>query len=202
MDERKILAELLSCATKDHERLADSLLLRYKKLARLAEADLDHLSVITEDMPLAIYIKLSVAFASRRVIDSFKFGKRHTGEEIEQYFKALYLGASVETVYILSKDEKGRVISCDHVGDGTVNGIDILPRKLLEIAIKRGAKSVIIAHNHPGGTSKPSEDDYASIARIKSLLFSSGIDVESGLVVSSYGISHIEESYLCRLLEL
>ena len=40
-----------------------------------------------------------------------------------------------------------------------MNSSEILPRKAIEVAIGRGASSVAITHNHPGGVPSPSIDD-------------------------------------------
>ena len=67
-------------------------------------------------------------------------------------------------------DDKGRVKSFEFVCEGTVNATSILPRKLLEVMIKRNARDAILAHNHPYGVATPSAEDVDTTVRIASLL--------------------------------
>ncbi len=42
---------------------------------------------------------------------------------------------------------------------GTIDRATVYPRKVIEAALKRGAASVVLAHNHPNGSISPSEHD-------------------------------------------
>ena len=111
-------------------------------------------------------------------------GKKHTAEEIENYFKAFFFGASVETVAVMSIDSQDRVVAVDKAGEGTVNFSNVMPRKILEIAKRRKAKRVVIAHNHPGGYPTPSDDDVASSRMLSEMLFASGLELSASYVVA------------------
>ena len=180
-----ILKELLSRVYADGEIGADALIEKFGNLIGAFEADVESLSeALSGDLHAAVYIKLCAAVISRRGCDAFKLGRRHTEEEICEYLTYLFFGLSDETVYLLSLDGEGRVTASDKVGDGTVNVSNILPRKVLDLARKRGARSVIIAHNHPGGYAKPSDDDTSATAFLSSLLISSGVGLEAHYVVA------------------
>lgn len=47
------------------------------------------------------------------------------------------------------------------VAVGTLNQVEVHARDVFREAIKRNARSVIVAHNHPSGKIKPSSDDHA-----------------------------------------
>ena len=180
-----VIFELLSPLTKDSGEISERLTERYTSFNEIAEADTDALAEATGgDGSVALYIKLAVALASRRVCDVFKFGKRHTAEEVENYLKHLFFGLPVETVYILSIDKNGKAVACDKVAEGTVNFSNVTPRKLLEVARRRGACEVIIAHNHPGGYAQPSNDDIAATELLRELLSASDIRLVNHYVVA------------------
>ena len=111
-----------------------------------------------------------MSLRSRAGADSFKLGRKHTDGEIVSLFKSLFFSLPNETVYLLLLDEKGRVRSCEFVCEGTVNASSILPRKLLELMIKKNCRDAILAHNHPYGYARPSAEDVDTTARIASLL--------------------------------
>ena len=68
------------------------------------------------NMNTALLIKLVAYSQARRITDNFKFGEMHTELELREFIGALFLGASVETVYVLLLDEAGRVISAEPWG--------------------------------------------------------------------------------------
>ena len=46
------------------------------------------------------------------------------------------------------------------IGEGTVKEASVHPRHVVEEAIRHRAASVILSHNHPAGTAKPSQPDH------------------------------------------
>lgn len=174
-DFKERLASVLAYASKDCDAAVIAIEERFSTVRSLLTASLDELSEIPGlGEQGAFLLRLSFELGARRVIDRFKFGKSHTEEEIIEYFKARFLCKTNETVYCMFLDERERAISCDFITEGTVSASDPLPRRMLEIAIKRRAKYVIVAHNHPGGISKSSPSDIRVTADIANLLLSSG----------------------------
>lgn len=179
------LIEILSHAVKDPTEMASKLSNHYNSFVALAEADIEDIALTLDgDKSTALYLKLSLALVSRRKCDKFAFKKKHTKEETEDYLKAFFFGVSVETIVIISIDSSDKVIACDKVSEGTVNFSNVLPRRVLEIAIKRGARKIIIAHNHPGGYAIPSDDDLSSTKMLSEILSVSGVSVASSYVVA------------------
>ena len=181
------LAEYLSFSMKreDAERAAVGLSRKYGTLGVLFSSSLDELAS-TEGMndQSALSVKLLGYIYSRSVTDSFKLGRVHTEEEIREYFTALFLGLSIETVYCLSLDERGRAVASDYLGEGTVNSTEIYPRRVLECASRNRAKSIILAHNHPKGTVCASAEDKAATEYIKCVLRDAGIKLVAHYLVS------------------
>ena len=187
------LKELLSFVSKDSAMLLDTLAERYGGFRGITEADMDGIAdTLGGDFKSAFYIKLCMALVSRRGCDRFKFGKKHSDAEISEYLKYLFFGLADETVYFLSFDSSGRTVSCDRVGEGTVNISNVLPRKVLDVARKRGAARVALAHNHPGGYAKASEDDVSTTVILSGILESSGIELTAHYVVSGAECARID----------
>jgi len=53
----------------------------------------------------------------------------------------------------------------------------VYPRIIVETALRHKANSVILAHNHPGGTLNPSKADIEATKRIKAALEAISIKV-------------------------
>lgn len=170
--DRDFLAKLLSYSGEsDPDACADRLLTKYMTVENIFTAGLKELS-LSVDERTALYLKLLAFVTSRRRTDLFAFGKKHSQTEIAEYLKALYIGESVEKIYILTFDEKERITGCELLGVGTVNASDVLPRKAIEAAISASASAVCLAHNHPFGTTNPSGDDLV-LTQVFSSLFTS-----------------------------
>ncbi len=186
---KRILTDYLRCDVEE----VDALLNKYNTNIKLANATSEEISECFDgNMSTSVCIKLIFSLISRRVCDSFKLKSVHTEEEIKKYFSALFLPLSEETVYLMSLDEGGRVSSVDFVTEGTVNALGVIPRRLLDIALKRGAASVIIAHNHPSGYAIPSSEDVSSTEVIKDALHSAGIDLVAHYVVAGADVETVK----------
>ena len=125
-----------------------------------------------------------VRICSRRIKDGFALGKIYPEAQIAEYLKAVYIGQSTEQVYLLSFDGRGALIGVEFVCEGTVNTTDVIPRKILEISVLNGAKSVSIAHNHPFGTPEPSADDVSLTSSLFSILLSAEIKFKNHYIVA------------------
>ena len=118
----------------------------------------------------ALYLSLSLELACRRTTDRLKPSDTVTLSLLVRHFTALYAGAGQECVYLVMLDESERLISILRASVGAADGSGLLPRQVLELALRAGAKSVILTHNHPGGDLTPSEADLKITAAVEASL--------------------------------
>jgi DNA repair protein RadC len=64
-----------------------------------------------------------------------------------------------EHVFAILLDSKNQILKIEIVHIGTLNMSVIGPREIYRIAIREGASSLILAHNHPSGDPTPSPED-------------------------------------------
>lgn len=184
----KYLSGVLSYSTvRNAPEVARRLLGLYGSLDAVLARDYDELADLA-GTSAATLLKLMAYVSSRRVYDEFKFGRCYSDTEIIDLLLAVMTGLSRETVYMVSLDKRGAVIACDMIGEGTVNASDVYPRRLVERAVKRGAASVFLAHNHPSGTAEPSSDDMHATARVFGTFRASGIKLRAHAVVASRAV--------------
>ena len=145
-------------AGKESEKISLALLKKYRTIENLLTASVMELEELCGEK-CCFFLKLLAYLTGRRTTEKLKVGERYTSAQIAEYFKAVFLGESIEKIYLMSFDASGRVIRCDLLAEGTVTSSEILPRKAIETAISASASSVSIAHNHPFGTARPSVDD-------------------------------------------
>jgi len=77
----------------------------------------------------------------------------------ERYLRTLYVGIHVECFYLLLLDRQGRLIRAALLQKGGVDNTPFYLNQLLAVALQEEARFLILAHNHPGGTRRPSKED-------------------------------------------
>ena len=188
------IAKILSFEVKEPEIAAQEIAERYPDIYSLAVADTDELARLEHVGPKGAHLlRLVMSLRSRAGADSFKLGRKHTEEEIAELLKSLYFSLPNETVYLLLLDDKGRVKSYEFICEGTVNATSILPRKLLEVMIKKNCREAILAHNHPYGVATPSAEDVDTTVRIASLLKSADRRLVAHYIVAGSECRRIDQ---------
>ena len=92
-----------------------------------------------------------------------------------EYLRPKFINRKNEMVYMVCLDAKCKVLSCKQLGEGSVNSAGVPIRRIVDVALKMNASSVILAHNHPGGGAFPSSDDIQTTIRVSQAL--AGVDV-------------------------
>jgi DNA repair protein RadC len=81
-------------------------------------------------------------------------------------------------------DARNQKIQRDIISIGILNANLIHPREVFEPAIYHTAAQILIAHNHPSGDTKPSDDDLAVTKRLIEAGKILGIEVSDHVIVS------------------
>ncbi|VFR32062.1 DNA repair protein RadC [plant metagenome] len=63
-----------------------------------------------------------------------------------------------------------QVIACEYLFRGTVDEADIHPRVVVQRALVHNAAALIVAHQHPSGSTEPSAGDRAVTSRLRMAL--------------------------------
>ena len=93
------------------------------------------------------------------------------------------VGLPHEELHALWLDAQHRVIECDVVAKGGADRAEVDPSVVLHLAIRRNARAVVLAHNHPSGVCVPSADDAAITARLAQSLALVGVHLLDHLIV-------------------
>lgn len=75
------------------------------------------------------------------------------------YLKSLYIGVHVECFYAVLLDGRGCLIKTVLVGRGTVDAAPFDMGRMLSLVVEHDARAVVLCHNHPCGTLRPSQAD-------------------------------------------
>ena len=178
---------------KDTNELAHSLMERFGSLDKVFDAPIEELKKIRGiSEHSATLIKLIPALARRYTVEKNK--KDTVFNDVDtmgNYFVSKYIGITVETVLLLSLDNKFNAIDCAVIHEGSVNSCEITVRRLAEIAFKNNASMVVLAHNHPDGLAIPSSADLFTTQQLKTALNLLGIKMLAHIVVAGEDYTNI-----------
>ncbi|OPZ85624.1 MAG: hypothetical protein BWY74_03857 [Firmicutes bacterium ADurb.Bin419] len=96
----------------------------------------------------------------------------------------LFTDRAYECFYTICLDSQNRVNKAVLVHEGTINESPVYPRLIVEHALAYRANSVILSHNHPGGSQSPSQADIDVTRKIKQAMDAINIKVMDHIVVA------------------
>lgn len=172
---------------QDTNLLAHRLLDRFNgSLAAVFDATLEELMQVEGIGPnAATYIKMFPAvfrqyelsrYSQTEMLDAFwKLG---------EYAKKLFIGASVEQLYMISLNCRLQVLDTCMLAEGSVNDVLIVPRVAVERALAVHASCVVFAHNHPTGHACATREDVEVTHVVESAFHQVGICFLDHLVVA------------------
>lgn len=188
LEDHEVLEMLLYFAIpyKDTNETAHQLLERYGSLGDVLEADywdLQQISGIGENS--AFLMTFIPQLARRYFKDRWKEKPVFLNTvEMMEYVKTLFVGRSKETFMMLCLNSKNQVRHEVCLGEGTIGEVIVFPSVVVEHALRHRARSVIFAHNHPGGNLKASASDIDLTKRCMMALKTVNIPVLDHIIVS------------------
>ena len=87
-----------------------------------------------------------------------------------RFFQDKLAGLEREVFAAVFLDTRHRMIEYAELFQGTIDGAEVHPREVVRHALRCNAAAVIVAHNHPSGTTDPSAADLAVTARLRQAL--------------------------------
>ncbi len=99
------------------------------------------------------------------------------------YLRACLRDREHEVFAVLFLDSQHRVLACEELSRGTLDGAAVYPREVVKAALRRNAGAVILGHNHPSGVAEPSSADRVLTERLKQALAVVDIRVLDHLVI-------------------
>lgn len=101
----------------------------------------------------------------------------------EEYLLRRLGDRSREIFCVLFLDSQHRVLDCEEMFMGTLDGASVYPREVVKRALQHNAAALILAHNHPSGVAEPSQADRRITERLVQALALVEIRVLDHLVI-------------------
>lgn len=103
---------------------------------------------------------------------------------VKQYLR-LQIGDQVREHFgVMCLDAQSRLIAFEIVASGTLTQTAVYPREVVLRALAHGAASVVLAHNHPSGATRPSKADSAITETLKAALALVDVRVLDHIIVT------------------
>lgn len=88
-----------------------------------------------------------------------------------------------EVLLLIHLDRSGAFLGDEMIAGGTAQSFGMPYRQMFEQAFRRGAAGLVVAHNHPSGTARPSAHDIRSTRGLQALAAPMQIELIDHLIV-------------------
>lgn len=109
----------------------------------------------------------------------------NTSERVAKYVTPYFKGVINEKMYVLCLDSNCRVLNFTLVSEGIVNSTPINTRKIMDVALKSNAASIILVHNHPSGVVAPSRADIDATINMVNLMKQVSLKINDHIIIGN-----------------
>ena len=127
-----------------------------------------------------------IAFAKQIIASKFERGTAITSPKASIDFLLSQIGHYEHEVFAaLFLDSKHRVIKFEELFSGTIDQASVYTREVAKRALYHNAAAVIFTHNHPSGTTDPSQADLSLTQRLVSTMELIGVRALDHIIVAN-----------------
>jgi DNA repair protein RadC len=169
----------------DTNPIAHALIDKYGSIYNICNAPIEELMKI-KGIGLRAARQLKLLPAISRAYQLSMYGDRVSFSDVAEigaYCVDLYCGRVNEAMYLLCLDAKNRLIKQVMVAEGTPSEVYVEPRQIIEHVTYSATHTVVLCHNHPGGSLMPSQNDIETTDKIKSALNTIGVALLDHIIV-------------------
>ena len=158
-------------------------------------ADIESVPGMTHNA--ALFFSVMPEIIRRYIVSVAKKRPRLSGRRaVRDYIGKEMFGMPVEAACAAALDAQDGLIRFERLAVGTGDGVDLSVRAVVEFALRTNAVSVVLAHNHPSGNTRPSQSDYDMTLEISDVLGSIGVRLADHIVYTGTESFSFEENGL------
>ena len=198
------LVELLltfSILRRDVKPVAKTLLARFGSIAAMLDADASELRTVPgigNVTPVLIRLvrELHVKHQAQELLGAKTLA---TPAAVHEFVRSRLAGRRDEiflVIYLTTKNKLLKIVDIETNAEGTVDQAAVYPRKIVRKALECNASALILAHNHPSGDHKPSDDDLVLTNTIKDAFKHFDIRILDHIVVGDGNYYSFKENKL------
>lgn len=156
------------------------------ELGRLSVNDLMKIKGIGEAKAITIAAALELG-RRRQASASLEKAVVTTSNEMANFLRSVLKDFRHEVFAVVFLNQANKVNHFEVISEGGITGTVADPRVILKKALEQDAVSIILSHNHPSGSLKPSRADEALTLKIKEAAKYFDIRVIDHIIVSEDG---------------
>lgn len=189
LSDAELIAILIGSGSKDEsavelsKRILASVDNNLNELGRLSIQQLMKFKGIGEAKAISIAAALEVG-RRRRGEDSRKIEKIGSSNDVFEVLQPVMGELQHEEFWILYLNNSNKVLHKAQLSKGGITGTLVDVRLIMRQCLELGAVALILAHNHPSGTLRPSQADKEITQKIKSASESLDIRVLDHLIIT------------------
>jgi len=188
---------------KDTKPLAKNLIAKFGSLSKVLSASKEKLKEFGLTQNLITMLKVFVAASHQMHQTALRESDENVfanSDFMIDYCKDRIGFLDVEEFRVIFLDARLRLIDELLLQRGTKDSVSAYPVEVLKHALNYGASSVILYHNHPGGSLKASEADMLITKEIIKVLEPSNIKVNDHLIITSDNYFSFRDSGLLETI--
>jgi len=187
-EDHQILEMLLfyTIPRRDTNEIAHRLINKFGTLEAIFDSSPEQLMEIGKVTKSTAVLLTMIPELSRKYM-LMKQGKKPelgSSNKAGKYVTKLFIGRNYEAFYMCCLNSQNQLNYAALVHEGTINEAPVYPRIIVETALRYQANSVILAHNHPGGSLSPSSADIEVTRKISEALKTISVKVVDHIIVS------------------
>jgi len=113
-------------------------------------------------------------------------------QQLHTYLCKTFHEQSRESFVSIAFGLDGRCLAAEHLFWGSLRQSMVYPREVLRFALLNNAATLVIAHNHLSGDTRPSQADVRLTRRLRELLHAVEVDLAAHYIVAGQKISVVE----------
>ncbi len=168
--------DLLQAVNNDLRKLGDQ---SVKEMLRKKIKGLGEAKAISIAAALELGIRRSASDHQKRLITK--------SDDIANYLRATLEYRKQEVFAVVFLNSGNRITHLEIVSEGGMTATVADPRIILKKALEHEATAIILCHNHPGGTLRPSRADEMLTQKIKQAAAYLDISIMDHIIVSNEG---------------
>lgn len=189
----ELLAILINNGTKDKTAvdLAKDLLQKVDnnliKLSKLSVKEMLLLKIKGLGPAKAVAIAAALELGIRRDSSQNIKTKILQSSDIADFLRSKFQYNKHEVFVVVYLNAANKILHHEILSEGGITGTVADPRIILKKALENNATSIVLSHNHPSGSLKPSADDKRLTDKIKQAALYLDIKVLDHIIVSDEG---------------
>ncbi len=100
------------------------------------------------------------------------------------HFRAFFSDASKREKFVVCfLNSQHQILSTEVLFEGSLDTSAVYPRRIVERLLELGSGAILIAHNHPSGSTTPSSSDRAVTKKLQTALGAIDVDVLDHVII-------------------